>query len=195
MVVIVQIIHDTPSGDPASSLKRAIFFSSSFTEAFFLIDTLLQFYVYGLSNYFKKADLSNWIEIILNVISVAYFTSLKSLFTVKILYSLRCLRISYWISLASDKNRTMRVTIRSFKDLIPKIVNLLLALSLIYGFFANIAVRLYHDQMWECVNYNPNATIRNNNDCFQNGGDWIQLSLNFSNFGNALLYIFLFSST
>jgi len=39
----------------------------------------------------------------------------------------------------------MRVTVKGFIQLIPKIINLLLVICLIYGFFANIIVRIYKD--------------------------------------------------
>lgn len=49
--------------------------------------------------------------------------------------------------------------------------------------------------MWECLNFDEDASIVNKNDCLSYGGVWIQEKLNASNFLNALLYIFLVSST
>ena len=49
--------------------------------------------------------------------------------------------------------------------------------------------------MWECVNYDTNEQILSKIDCFNYGGDWVEENMNASNFGNALLYIFLLAST
>lgn len=67
----------------------------------------------------------------------------------------------------------MKVTAKGFSQLIPKIFGLLFVICIIYGFFANIIVRMYKDEMWECTNFNPQANITTKIDCLNNGGDWI----------------------
>ena len=89
----------------------------------------------------------------------------------------------------------MRLTIIGFAKLIPKITSFLFVASVVFGYFAVVLVKLYKDDMYECLNYAPGATINSESDCYNWGGDWVQMPINFANFGNAMLYLFLVAAT
>jgi hypothetical protein len=104
VIIIVNFILYFPQYDPNSMIKKIMYYSSVLVDCFFILDTIAQLYLYGVVKYFKKLNVSRLIDIILNVISIIYFTPLGYYYVVKGLYSLRCLRISYWISLRCDKS-------------------------------------------------------------------------------------------
>lgn len=103
----------------------------------------------------------------------------------------------------------MRLTIVGFKRLIPKILALLGAGVIFYGFFSIILVNIYQDYFSYCTDVNLNTSImiiNDNNseqnikidsmqDCLLWGGDWIDYRINASNFLSGLLYLFLISAT
>ena len=90
----------------------------------------------------------------------------------------------------------MRMTVLSFMQLLPKVLTLLTVTIAMYSFFALILVKLYKNYFYSCSNYYAtNATIVTQADCFDWGGDWIQLSMNTSNLLNSTLFLFLVATT
>ncbi len=148
-----------PQSDPNLPIKRISYYTSIIVDCIFIIHMIGQVYLYGLLKFIKKASVSRWIDLILNIISIVYFTPWGTHYIVKRSYSLRCLRICYWINLRCEKSQNVRVTAKGFTQLVPKIINLLLVICIVYGFFVNIIVRIYKDEMWECVNYHTTEQI------------------------------------
>jgi hypothetical protein len=145
IIVILNSMLYLPQSDPNLSIKKISYYSAIMVDCLFIMDMIGQFYVFGLINFFRKAIVSRWIDVSLNIISIIYFTPLGTNYAVKMLYSFRCLRISYWVNLRCQKSHSMRVTVKGFIQLVPKILNLLFVICIIYGFFANIIVRIYKD--------------------------------------------------
>ncbi len=146
--MVFNFIFYLPQSDPNFLINKVGYYVSVAVDSFFIIDMLGQLYVFGLIKFINKASVSKWIDLILNIISIAYFTPIGSHYIVKRLYCFRCLRICYWINIRCQKSLSMRITVKGFTRLIPKIVNLLLVVCILYGFFANIIVRIYKDEMW-----------------------------------------------
>ncbi len=145
IIVILNSIFYLPQSDPNLPIKKISYYSAIMVDCLFIMDMIGQFYVSGLMNFFRKSLVSRWIDVFLNIISIIYFTPLGSNYVVKMFYSFRCLRISYWVNLRCQKSHSMRVTVKGFIQLVPKIFNLLFVISIVYGFFANIIVRIYKD--------------------------------------------------
>lgn len=145
ITVVLNFMFYLPQSNPNLPIKRVSYYTSIIVDCFFIIDMIGQLYVFGLIKFIKKASVSRWIDLILNIISIIYFTPLGSHYIVKRFYSLRCLRICYWVNLRCEKSQSMRVTAKGFTQLVPKILNLLLVICIVYGFFANIIVRIYKD--------------------------------------------------
>jgi len=104
LIVIINFIFYFPQYDPDSIVKKIMHYSSVLVDCFFILDTIAQLSLYGVVKYFKMLNVSRLVDIIINCISIIYFTPLGYYYIVKGLYSLRCLRISYWISLRCDKS-------------------------------------------------------------------------------------------
>lgn len=153
LAVIFNFMFYLPQSDPNLHVKKVSYYISIVVDCFFIVDMVGQLYFYGLTKFFKKLSVSRWIDLLLNIISIVYFTPLGSHYIIKRFYSFRCLRISYWVNLRCQKSQSMRVTVKGFTQLVPKIFNLLLSICIFYGFFANIIVRIYKDEMWQCFNY------------------------------------------
>lgn len=91
----------------------------------------------------------------------------------------------------------MRMTFLSFVQLLPKVISLLAVTILMYSFFALILVKVYKNYFFSCSDYYPGASqqIKTKWDCYQWGGNWIQMSINTSNLFNSTLFLFLVATT
>lgn len=143
--MVVDIFIETPQNDPASINYKISHYCSVIIDSFFIIDMIGQFFAYGLKNWFCRFNLSRYVELVLNIISILYFTPIGSFYVLQKLYAFRCLRVFYWINLRCQNSQSMKVTAQGFVQLIPKILKLLFVIWLIYGFFANIIVRVYKE--------------------------------------------------
>lgn len=141
--MIIDIFLESPHNDPTLINYKISHYCSVVIDSFFILDMLGQFFAYGLKSWFSRFNLSRYFDLILNIISILYFTPLGSHNILRKLYAFRCLRVSYWINLRCENSQSMRVTAKGFVQLIPKIFKLLLIVGLIIGFFANIIVRIY----------------------------------------------------
>lgn len=143
IIIIFQVVTYSPLEDPNSHFKKILSYISIVVDSIFIVDMIAQFFLLGVKNWFVNANISRYLDLFINTISIIYFTPLGSNFIVKRFYSFRCLRVSYWISLRCENSQSMKVTANGFVQLIPKIFKFLIVVWLIYGFFANIIVRIY----------------------------------------------------
>jgi hypothetical protein len=75
---------------------------------------------------------------------------------------LRCLlifRIFVFIEIRYKADRDMRITIVSFRKLLPKVFNLLVGTMLLYGFFGIILVKLYKSDFYYCDSHSASNQI------------------------------------
>lgn len=84
----------------------------------------------------------------------------------------------------------MRITMVSFWRLLPKILNLLALMAIVYSFFAIILVKLYKDDYYYCDGYVSTEKIETEVDCMNWGGSWVQRRFNVEHIFSALVYFF-----
>jgi hypothetical protein len=99
VIVVFGCFNYSPHKSPDDKMKKIILYSSIVVDCFFIVDMVVRIWVQGAIKFIKKSNLSTWIEIFLNIVSIVYFTPLGHHYIVKRLYVCRCMRISYWLSL------------------------------------------------------------------------------------------------
>lgn len=102
----------------------------------------------------------NWIYIIVFAIEiVSIVPGLSEQGHIQAILSFRILRIFVLVEIKYDTDPSMRVTMVSFWKLLPKVLNLLALMAIVYSFFAIILIKLYKDDYYYCDGYDQAATI------------------------------------
>jgi hypothetical protein len=78
---------------------------------------------------------------------------------------------------------------------IPKIFNLMLIVVLIYVIFGIGAVTFFKGRLFDCKMPTGSEkfmqSVTGINECLKYGGTWTDIGLNFDNFGNSLVQMFM----
>jgi voltage-dependent calcium channel T type alpha-1G len=122
------------------------------------------------------------------------FTSLNNNPIFQKIEKIKVLRTLFLVELKYKFDWSMKITCKSFFQLLPKVLTLLAIMFIMYSYFGLILVKVYKDDFYSCQNYPNHATITNQIDCLNWGGDWVQFANNTANLFNSTLYLFFIAT-
>lgn len=168
-------------------------------KAYFILDLILNLVAFGIwqneHSYFRKSYL-NWLNVVIIIIEIISFTALGSNYIFIKIEKIKVIRATFFVELQYRNNWNMRMTVLSFMQLLPKVLTLLTVTILMYSFFALILVKVYKNYFFSCQNsFSGSGSIVTKADCFDWGGDWVQMSMNTANLFNSTLFLFLVATT
>lgn len=95
----------------------------------------------------------------------------------------------------------MRLIVKALLASLPSMANVLLVYALFLLIFGVIAVNFFKGRFWRCTeSWDANKPIDlekvdTKADCIRLGGDWVNFDSNFDNVFNAMMTLFIMSST
>lgn len=146
---------------------------------------------YGLCFNGEKSFLRNaWnlLDCVILVFSYLCLTPLVS--TLKVVKALRILRSLRLIG----RNEGLKVAVRALFFAIPNIINIAIIMMLFFLMFAVVGVSYFKGKMYYCTDpLNPSVVTKW--DCLNSGGLWVNRIYNHDNVANALVTLFLMSTS
>lgn len=122
------------------------------------------------------------------------FTSLNVNPIFQKIEKIKVLRTLFMVELKYKLDWSMKITCKSFFQLLPKVLTLLAIMFIMYSYFGLILVKAYKNDFYICQNYPSSTNIENKSDCLNWGGDWVQLANNTANLFNSTLYLFFIAT-
>lgn len=173
------------------------------TNVFFIVELILNFVAYGMilrrTSYLRRDSWNVFDAFLILVFVVIQFTRIvtksqgKAQFVLSAVSSLRSMRPLRFVS----QSKGMRLVIRSLVDSIAPLSNLLVVIMIVMTLYGIMGVQIFAGQFYMCngtdplVSYNTLDRLA----CEAIGGSWTNAPLNFDNLGQALLTLFVMSTT
>jgi hypothetical protein len=126
--------------------------------------------------------------IILTVSYVCMWPQADGLRVVKTFRILRCLRLI-------GRNEGLKVAVRALLFAIPNILSITLIMIMFFLIFAVVSVSHFKGKMLYCKFALPSISVADKWQCLSAGGLWINRVYNFDNIVNALVMLFVMSTT
>jgi len=78
---------------------------------------------------------------------------------------------------------------------LPNIMNVAVIMFLFFLIFGVIAVSQFKGKLFNCFKNREDLEVQHKWDCFNSGGEWINSFYNFDDIPNAILTLFVMSTT
>jgi Ion transport protein len=165
------------------------------TMIIFTLEAIAKIITYGFilngeTSYIRRVW--NMLDFTILIFSYLCLTPLVSTFkVVKTLRILRSLRLI-------GRNEGLRVAVRALFFAIPNVINITVIMIIFFMIFAVIIVSYFKGKLYYCLSQDvgPNMPEMHTKwDCLDSGGLWVNRVLNFDNMPNALVTLFVMSTT
>ncbi len=93
------------------------------------------------------------------------------------------------------RNEGLKIAVRALLFAIPNIISITVIMIMFYLVFAVVSVSYFKGKMFYCKFALPELEVLNKWECLAAGGLWINRILNFDNISNALVTLFVMSTT
>jgi hypothetical protein len=194
VISAIQLAMDSPLKDPESNLKKSLFWIDLGTTMVFIMEAIVKILAFGFLLNGKSSYLKNpWntLDFTIIIFSVLALTPLSdNLKTFKIFRILRLLRLI-------SRNEELKVAVRALFLAIPNVANVTIIMCLFFLIFGVIAVSYFKGKLYYCqfAMSEMKDQVFSKWDCLSSGGDWINSIYNFDNSVNALVTLFVLSTT
>ena len=175
-------------------MKTSLFWIDLGTTIIFIVEAIVKIVAFGFALNGKSSYLRNtWnlLDFVIILFSVLALTPLSdNLKTFKIFRILRLLRLI-------SRNEELKVAVRALFLAIPNVANVTIIMILFFIIFGVIAVSYFKGKLYNCVNSidDLESEITSKWDCLAAGGEWMNSIYNFDNSVNALVTLFVLSTT
>jgi Ion transport protein len=185
---------DTPILDPKSNLKYTLKWIDNCTLVLFTGETICKIITYGLIFNGEWSYLKNgWniMDFLILIFSYLCLTPLVSTFKV-----VKAFKIQKALRLIG-RNEGLKVALRALVNTIPKVFTTTVIMILFYMIFAVVGVSFFKGKMFYCSEeISPVAfELVSKWDCLNAGGLWLNRVYNFDNMSNAIITLFVMSTT
>lgn len=206
----ITLAVDNPLDDPNSKMKIALTYIDIVFTILFLLEALIKIIAKGLifSNLPIKPYLrDSWnildaFVVVVSSVDLAYYWAgsdnangaLSALRSLRALRALRPLRVI-------SRNESMRLIVKALLASLPSMANVMLVFALFLLIFGIIAVSFYQGMFWQCQDRWDTEVpidmdmVDTKQDCLDLGGEWVNSKSNFDNVPNAMLTLFIMSSS
>jgi hypothetical protein len=93
------------------------------------------------------------------------------------------------------RNEGLKIAVRALLFAIPNIISITVIMIMFFLVFAVISVSYFKGKMFYCSNALADIQVHDKWECLAAGGLWINRILNFDNISNALVTLFVMSTT
>ena len=201
-VSTICLTMDNPNMDQKGELAKVLNALDYILTSLFTFECLINILLFGLvcnGKYSYLRDAWNAMDLLIVILSILTIALQGSeggdLSVIKVFRMLRVLRPLRFLK----RNLGLKIQVVSLMKSIPGIANLMLISSLILMIFGIQAVGLLKGTFYYCETENvPDyvvSMISTKWDCFDYGGDWVNLEDNFDNIFNAMITFFGMMST
>lgn len=162
----------------------------------FIVEALLKVVAYGFiangsQSYLRQ--LSNVLDLIVIIFSMySYLSHDSDLSKIKVLRLLRILKPLRLIA----RNDALKISINALIASIQQMLNLTLVCMIFFLLFGILGVNSFKGAFYYCASLPPGSyPIITKNDCLDYGGSWVNADYNFDNIIQAIITLFLLSTT
>ena len=206
----ITLAVDNPLDDPKSVIKQALNMIDIVFTILFFVEALIKIISKGLLHNnlpIKPYLLNSWnildaFVVCISGVDLAFYwagseTANGTLSALRSLRALRALRPLRVIS----RNESMRLIVKALLASVPSMANVMLVFTLFLLIFGIIAVSFYQGLFWKCQDkwnvddFIDMDLVETKEDCLSLGGEWVNTESNFDNVPNAMLTLFIMSST
>jgi hypothetical protein len=185
---------DTPILDPDSSLKNALKIIENVSIGIFTFETIAKIVSYGFIFNGPYSYLNNgWnvMDFVILIFSYLCLTPLVSTFKV-----VKAFKIQKALRLIG-RNEGLKVALRALVYTIPRVFTTLVIMILFYMIFGVVGVSYFKGKMFYCTEYEKTLLSEGGSkwDCLNAGGIWLNRVYNFDNMANAIISLFMMSTT
>lgn len=164
------------------------------TITIFSLEFIAKIIVYGVAfngdhSFFR--NIWNISDFIILFQSFLYLTSVSTSF--KLIKTFKFMKALRLIS----RNQGLQVAVRALLFAIPNVFKFTIIMCLFFFIFAEVLVSYFKGKLHYCESMHPQYKnlIENKWDCLTYGGDWLNRTYNFDNMMNALVSLFVMSTT
>jgi Ion transport protein len=180
---------DNPLVDPNSEYATILSWIDIETTVIFIIEAIMKILSFGFacngpSSYIKNIwNRLDFAIIILSLLSTSVLNQDFKAFKV-----LRVLRLI-------GRNEGLKIAVKSLFMGLPNILNVAVIMFLFFLIFGVIAVSQFKGRLFSCLNADAGQEVLHKWDCFNAGGVWVNDFYNFDDIANAILTLFVMSTT
>jgi hypothetical protein len=192
MISLIVLALDSPNLNPDSKTKIALGIIDRVTMSIFTLEILGKVighgFIFNGEHSFMK-ELWNIMDLIIIIFSyICLLPQADGLRVVKTFRILRGLRLI-------GRNEGLKIAVRALLFAIPNIISITVIMIMFFLVFAVISVSFFKGKMFYCKYELPDIQVINKWECLAAGGLWINRIFNFDDFRNALITLFVMSTT
>jgi Ion transport protein len=192
IISAVTLALDGPTEDPNSLLKQIVFYVDIMTTVLFMFEAICKIIAFGFLFNGEKSylqSIENTLDFLIIIFSIMAMTPLSDDFK-----TLKVLRIVRLI----NRNEGLKIAVRALFRALPNVINVTLIMILFFLIFGVILVSQFKGTFFICSSDTPETLtlyINTKWDCLNAGGLWTNTVYNFDNVPNALVTLFVMSTT
>lgn len=197
IVSMIVIALESPILDPKSQTNQGLEILEYIFTSIYTLEFLLKILIFGAfkgkKSYFQDS-FYNFVDFLNVVLSLASLSENKTLTrNFHMCKIIRCFRV---IKFAGNVNKDMQIMTTALIQSFPNIFKLLFFMVIFLFVLSIYSLKYLKGSMFRCLNLSISdklsvqSFIHTKQDCFDNGGDWINSDLNYDNIVNSFFSIF-----
>ena len=190
IIYTIELIYKYPITQEIFLKDKIFLYCEAIFTIFFLFEVLVIIYIYPISKIFDNYH--NYLKILNTLISLlAMFNYDNSFEEFGFFYVCRTFRVFRILRILEILNKyfiEMKFISNSILAVIPQLIKLFILWAIFLFVFGVFALKLLKGNLFYCEN--SEESIKNKNECFDYGGDWINRDIHFDNIFVAVLSLF-----